>query len=241
MASEKATNGTSNGSSTPIRPTITLNSPELSTSPYLPELADLLDDVFRWAHTKKLPGKELLPASVGRLQAGPQQLVSEIGPEGFCIIMFEGRIGGKIIATASAKPYKPTKAGTTYGSDINMLFKRAPQEDESSNRDTMDADIVGSDVENQSRWELLAFATEVGLMGQGIAGRLAELTNEEIRRRAGREGKGKVVLMLTSMRELNEAYYIKRGWTTMNVKLFAPGTGGSRDGFSVAEMVKVLE
>ena len=217
-----------------------LNSPELSVSPYLTEVGDLLDEVFRWAHTKKLPGKELLPSSVGRLQTGPQQLVAEIGADGFCIIMFEGEVGGRIIATASAKPYKPTKAGDTYGSDINMLFKRAPQEG-SNNRDTMDAGIVGSDVENQSRWELLAFATDVSLMGQGIAGKLTSLTTAEIRRRAAVEGKSKIVLMLSSMKELNEAYYLKRGYTTMNVKIFPPGTGGSRDGFSVAEMVKVLE
>ena len=125
MASQKITNGPSNGPKIPSqRPTILLNSPELSKSPYLDALKVLLDEVFDWAHVKAIPGKEFLPDKMGRLQSGPQQLVSEIGPNGFCIIMFEGKIGGKIIATASAKPYKPTKDGDSYGSEVNMMFKR---------------------------------------------------------------------------------------------------------------------
>ena len=105
----------------------------------------------------------------------------------------------------------------------------------------MDAEVVGSDVDNQSRWELLAFGTDVSLMGQGLAGQLTELTNAEIRRRAAAEGKTKIVLMLSTMRDVNEPYYLKRGYKTMSVKTFPPGTQGSKDGFSVAEMVKVLE
>ena len=241
MASQIAVDGRVNGSSAPPkRSTILLNSPELSTSSYLDPLRVLLDEVFTWCHTKGVPGKELLPASIGRLQSGPQQLVSEIGPDGFCIIMFDVEVGGRIIATASAKPYKPTKPGTTHGSEVNMLFKRKPVED-SNNKDTMDAEVVGSDIENQSRWELLAFATDVKLMGQGIAGQLTEMTHAEIRKRAAAEGKTKVVLMLSTMKELNEPYYLKRGYKTMSVNVFPPGTGGSKDGFSIAEMVKVLE
>lgn len=235
MASKQPPNGTPQGKLPPRRPTLLLNSPELSKSPYLNDLKVILDEVFDWAHVRAVPGKEFLPDKMGRLQSGPQQLVSEIGPNGFCIIMFDGKIGGKIIATASAKPYRPTKNGESYGSDINMLFKRAPAED------PMDVEVVGSDVEKQSRWELLAFATDVNLMGQGIAGRLTELTNAEIRKRAAAEGKTKIVLMLSTMQDVNEPYYRKRGFKTMSVKAFPPGTQGSRDGFSVAEMVKVLE
>ncbi len=47
--------------------------------------------------------------------------------------------------------------------------------------------------------------------------------------------------MLSTMQDVNETYYLKRGFKTMDVKTFPPGTQGSRDGFSVAEMVKVLE
>ena len=52
--------------------------------------------------------------------------------------------------------------------------------------------------------------------------------------------KGEVLLMLSSMQELNEAYYAKRGWETTGVRRFPPGTMGSRDGFGVVEMMKVV-
>ena len=234
MTPQKAANGVPDNQAPSQRPTILSLSAELSKSPHLDALKTLLDDVFDWAHVSAIPGKEFLPDKMGRLQSGPQQLVSEIGPDGFCIVMFEGEIGGKVIATASAKPYKPTKAGESHGSEVNMMFKRAP------GKDPMDADVVGTDIENQSRWELLAFATDITLMGQGIAGRLTDLTYAEIRRRAAAEGKGKIVLMLSTMQDLNEPYYLKRGFQTMSVRSFPPGTQGSRDGFSVAEMVRVL-
>lgn len=54
------------------------------------------------------------------------------------------------------------------------------------------------------------------------------------------EGKSKIRLMLSTMQDLNETYYAKRGWTTTAVRRFPPGTSGSRDGFGVVEMGKVV-
>ena len=54
------------------------------------------------------------------------------------------------------------------------------------------------------------------------------------------KGKGEVLLMLSSMQELNETYYAKRGWEKSGVRRFPPGTMGSRDGFGVVEMMKVV-
>ena len=59
-------------------------------------------------------------------------------------------------------------------------------------------------------------------------------------RKEKKMGKGEVLLMLSSMQELNEAYYAKRGWQTTGVRRFPPGTMGSRDGFGVVEMMKVV-
>lgn len=47
--------------------------------------------------------------------------------------------------------------------------------------------------------------------------------------------------MLSSMQELNETYYAKRGWTTTGVRRFQPGTMGSRDGFGVVEIMKIVD
>ena len=54
------------------------------------------------------------------------------------------------------------------------------------------------------------------------------------------KGKGEVLLMLSSLQELNESYYQKRGWSTTNIKRFPKGTMGSQDGFGVVEMMKII-
>ena len=153
--------------------------------------------------------------------------------------MFEGDEGSRIIASAGAKPFSIMKSSSSGDAHARTLFKRSPPK----------ADVIGTDVDLQhtkaSKWELLAFGTDVALQGQGLAGALTEMVNEEIRRRATKEwkeeGKVEIVLMLSTMQELNEAYYLKRGWTTTNVREFKPGTMGSRDGFHIAEMWKVLK
>ncbi len=59
-------------------------------------------------------------------------------------------------------------------------------------------------------------------------------------RKERKRGKGEILLMLSSMQELNEEYYKKRRWETTGVRRFPPGTMGSRDGFGVVEMMKVV-
>ena len=175
-----------------------------------------------------------------------------------------GEIKGKregnrdtVIATASAKPYVPpepynNEAG--IGEASEKLFKRQPGTD---NALAAYAELP--------KWEILCMCVEPTLQGRGIAGQLMGLTVEEIKRRVvegtkeaqesenaqkdingedrngtDEKAKGEVLLMLSSMQELNEAYYAKRGWQTTGVRRFPPGTMGSRDGFGVVEMMKVV-
>ena len=165
--------------------------------------------------------------------------------------------GDTVIATASAKPYVPpepynNEAGT--GEAGEKIFKRQPGTD---NALAAYAELP--------KWEILCVCVEPTLQGRGIAGQLMGLTVEEIKRRVvegikeaqeskmgkknvngeNRNGtkekaKSEVLLMLSSMQELNEAYYAKRGWQTTGVRRFPPGTLGSRDGFGVGEMMKVV-
>ena len=55
------------------------------------------------------------------------------------------------------------------------------------------------------------------------------------------EQQGQIWLLLSTMQELNEKYYAKRGWVTTASRQFEKGTMGSRDGFGVVEMRKVVE
>lgn len=235
------------GPSSRNRQTFILSPSALSTSHHLRPLASLVNKSFSHSAVHGCPGKEFLPPSGRRLES-PQQLVQEIGPDGFCVILLEDEQGGRVIGTASAKPYSHTKEGTVHGNEVNMMFKRQPVAVIATNgtapTEAPDTDHLASE------WEILAMAVDVDMQGQGIAGTLMESTVQEVRTRAAAasaaaddwegEHSPKIVLMLSTMQELNERYYTKRGWTTTAVRRFEPGTANSRDGFGVAEMVKVL-
>jgi hypothetical protein len=65
------------------------------------------------------------------------------------------------------------------------------------------------------------------------------MVEEEIRRRTKGNGK-EVHIILSTLKEANFKYYLKRGYTMTAEKKFEPGFHGSRDGFSVVEMAKKL-
>ena len=106
-------------------------------------------------------------------------------------------------------------------------------------------------------------AVDPTLQGRGLATQLMNLTVDEIKRRCGSnlrdpsadqthtapsdsggaestkiEKRKEVVLLLSTMKELNEDYYAKRGWTTTATREFPKGTLGSSEGFRVVEMFK---
>ena len=167
-----------------------------------------------------------------------------------------------VIATASAKPYTPppsnndNSAGGEDNASSEKLFKRQPGTDNAL-----------AAYAALPKWEILCMVVEPTLQGRGIAGQIMGETIEEVKRRVvaekeeGRERgyngdgdgwmdgeggyesgkgmeKGEVLLMLSSMQELNEAFYKKRGWETTGVRRFPKGTMGSREGFGVVEMMR---
>lgn len=81
-------------------------------------------------------------------------------------------------------------------------------------------------------------AVDPALQGQGLASQLLDLTIEEIKKRE--RGEKEVVLLLSTMKAMNEGFYARRGWTASNTRVFPRGTSGSRDGFAVVEMYRLV-
>ena len=252
MASKTSTSVDSNGVKVARQTSsIILDSSSLAKSDYLTPLAELLNDAYSNGHVHG-SDKQLLPKETLRLQSGPQQLVDEMGSDGFCVMLLEdpgSKEAGlkKILASGCAKPFKQSVEGVTHGSATNMMFKRAPASP------TSPTEIEDPGV---SKWELLAFGTDLGYQGQGLAGQITKLVCTDIKRRVDEAAKAlgsvngnlsgtnrtpKIVLLLTTMQELNEEYYKRRGWTTTKTMRYAPGVGGSRDGFGIVEMMKPLD
>ena len=252
-------------SSLPCYPltTITLPTPQLANSPHLPALYTLINLAFDHAHRT---GHRTLLLTESRLQS-PTQLLEELGPAGFCILAFANpdtdnvnEKPGKLIATASAKPYtppstEPAKAGSLV-SEINKLFKRKGEVEKKPVHPISPEPEEGNEVgDGLPTWEILAMGVDPALQSRGIASRMLDSTIEEIRRRigegergngkeeeeeVGKEWEGKVKVLLSTMKELNEGYYQRKGWRTTGEKRFEAGVGGSEEGFGIVDMVKVV-
>ena len=176
--------------------------------------------------------------------------------------------GDIVIATASAKPFIPPEPDKNEpGKETaSKLFKRQPGTDEAlaAYAELPKWEILCMVVEPTLQGRGIA-GQLMGLTIEEIKRRVLEGKNGGYKRRHGGnggtngeannvqkyikaehddekkgKGKGEVLLMLSSMQELNESYYAKRGWQTTSVRRFPPGTMGSRDGFGVMEMMKVV-
>ena len=195
---------------------------------------------------------------------------SEVSPEKDVEgLVADEETGATLIATASAKPYVETQLeGKQLREKTHLLFKRPPPDRSEPKADT---DGRGDEEDkDRPKWEILAMAVHPTLQGRGLASTLLEQVITEIKSRAsasiarptaprhrqdsldraghpetldrkGKAAKGKVMLMLSTMLEMNEAYYLKRGFITTAVRRFGPGTLGSRDGVSVAEMMQWVD
>lgn len=239
-------------SSSPRDLTTTLFSPSsLLSSPYLDPIYQLINAAFAGSHT--VGSAEHLPKDLIRL-ANPQQLVEEVGEDGFTIVVFassacdKGEPEKRPIATASAKPWKEDAGECTVGSEVSRLFKRKPRSTPSNN------------LPNIPQWEILIMVVDLAYRNRGLATTLIDTVVQEIKRRVfprplpatptaarveqergGEKAQQdqRIILMLTTMKEKSEGYYQKRGFVTTQERKFAKGQVGSRDGFCVVEMERV--
>jgi len=170
---------------------------------------------------------EYLPASVVRLKSDTQ-LLDEIGPDAFTILIsseIKNPAGLKVYGSASAKPFTGLAAAEHIDEVVRTFKRAAPVE-------PLDPNI--------ERWELMLMAVDVSLQKQGIAGKLMGMVEDEIRRRSC--GKGREVhIILSTMKERNFEYYRKKGFVLTAEKKFEKGVFGSRDGFTLVEMMKKLK
>lgn len=232
----------------PLTTTI-VPSPSLSTFARLQDLAAMLNSSFTHAHLYGA-GYQTLPASTGRLKK-PEQLAGELGPDGFCLVAFssdptdqKGQTpGGRIVATASAKPYHPDKSTEGAGSEVNLMFKRpAPNGNSKTEARQLGKKSLEESDADLPAWEILAMAVEPELQGKGVSNQILELTLDEIKRvvqDTEKENKG-IRILISAMKEITGEYYAKKGWKMTEERRMPSGTAGSTTGFTIVDMVRIV-
>ena len=241
-----------------------LSPASLNVSPHLPALFKLINHCFNISHNP--PGHSYLPSSPTSRLKTHTQLSEEIGPDGFTIIMLAQDTSTQIHGEEEEK--QEGQSDTVIATASAKLFKRQPGTDNALAayaqlpkweilcmvvEPTLQGRGIAGQVmgltieeikrrvgENEDMWLERRYDGDGGMDGEGDYGRGNGEGENVDGRKEKKKGKGEVLLMLSSMQELNEEYYKKRGWETTGVRRFPPGTMGSRDGFGVVEMMKVV-
>jgi len=137
-----------------------------------------------------------------------------------------------VVATASGKRYlgavnivEPSELSTR---DVANTFKR-----------------FGLVADGTEAWELSTMAVDPGLQRQGLAGYLMKLTEDEIKRSFkathGGHDKMKLLILLTTIKEINEEFYAKRGFTLDYEVVYPIGHLGGETGFTVGHFSREVK
>lgn len=207
--------------------TVTLYaSQDLEAAGLIPGLHDLINEAFAFSHgrTRALPAEDL------RLKS-KDQLVRELsGPGTFTfVVTYTGT--NAVIGVASAKKYKSTPSRQAARvEDPKSAFTR-----------------TGPSQPDTEGWELSSMAVDPSLQRQGLAGLLMDLVDGEVKRRflLFREEQGRpelrLVMLLTTVKEINGQFYARRGWRADYETFQGPGWHGSENGFTVVHMSKQVD
>ena len=205
--------------------TVTLYaSRDLEAAGLIPGLHDLINEAFAASHNRS----GSMSAGALRLQSHRQLVLELSGPGTFTyVITYTGT--STVIGVASAKRYK----GTAQAAPISVQKSAFTR--------------TGASEPNTEGFELSSMAVSPSLQRQGLAGLLMKLVEEEVKRRflitraeTGPPGLG-LVMLLTTVKEINEEFYRRRGYRADYETFHGPGFLGSENGFTVVHMSKKVE
>ena len=208
--------------------TLTLFTPsQLAASPLLKPLSTVINAAFA-TQGHQINGESVLSAARLRYDG---QLIDELGAGTgtFTYVLHSRDEDGKetVIATASAKRYlgKVEIAGMQDFQQTGNTFTR-----------------FGPVAEGREMWELSTMAVDGRFQRQGLAGYLMKITEAEVVRRfrgGNVKGKGrKLIMAITTIKEVNEIFYRKRGFETDYEVVFPVGHMESVTGFTITHMSK---
>jgi len=225
-----------------------LDAQNLRDYPRLSELRRMINHGFSDAVNKH--PFILTPGAESYFQS-EERLLNRLGPD---IVLFlitvrntNGRENGKIIATASYKPYEiPWTLRTICDGEGKSAWMTA----ERRNMTETDIPAVQEALELLERadpreensgisMEIVTVVTAPDWQGHGLASRLVRQVTEEVNARA-REAETETrnpifKLMLRTVKEVNEPFWSKLGFRTIRSVFIEPG---SVEGFHQLEMVR---
>lgn len=194
----------------------------LQISGLIPQLFNLINAAFAVSHSRD----GVIPTATLRLQSEAQLMEEFSASDAFTFVITY--TGAKVaLGTASAKPHRggSLKHGAT-GAERSIFTRMEP----------LKGDVVG--------WELVTMAVDPLVQRQGLASMLMKMVEAEVKRRtiSARLEEGKpLVMLLSTVKEVNGAFYAKKGYVRDHEIQYGPGCMGSEHGFTVVHMHAQIE
>ena len=201
--------------------TVTLYaSRDLEAAGLIPQMHDLINDAFAVSHNRS----GIMSDGALRLQSH-RQLVLELSGSGTFTYVITYAGTNTVIGVASGKRYKSTPSSQI--SVEKSAFTR-----------------TGAGEPNTEGFELSSMAVSPSIQRQGLAGLLMNLVESEVKRRflisraeTGPPDLG-LVMLLTTVKEINCEFYTRRDYKADYETFHGPGFLGSEVGFTVVHMSK---
>lgn len=186
-----------------------LTIPSLPSSPFLPSLRTTINSAFLAAHHAN---PHLRPNNDYTLRLPePDTLIQQLGadPTTFLLVLHHPP------SSSSPSSPPPSEALAT----ITCRRYHGPPPAEKAYPFMLLTSAVGGACE----WEIKALAVRPDLQRKGLAGWMLRVAEEEVRRvweevtgadGTGRDGKGRLKVVLAALKETQEGFYAKRGYRT---------------------------
>ena len=215
---------------------------DLPNHPLKQAIHDLVNCAFSAAHPP------WLPASMIRLRQ-PDSMERDLGPNAFTYVLTVPTDPPlpapnlRVLASVSARAYAPKDPATM--DDIARRF--LPRSDPRRRL---------PDGAHEAAWEMKFLVTDPELFGHGLASALVAVVEREMRRRweleedaaawQAAESRGlslpsrerKLRVFLQTIKQMNETWYQRRGYSSIHEGEFEKGFMGSEGGFTLVGMVK---
>ena len=221
---------------------------DLPKHPLRPAVHEVINRAFSAAHPP------YLPASLDRLR-GPDALAEALGPDAFTFVLTAPALS-RLPATPVASAFvpdpsleAPPRVLASVSGGVFTWKDRSTVDPISRNfLPTSDPRIHRADGNGyETAWEMKLMAVDPAVAGRGLASALLGSVEREIHRRwkvieapnGGNQQEGKKMrVFLRTIKEMNERFYLRRGYTTVLKNRCEPGLLGSVAGFSLIGMIK---
>ncbi|KAI4256027.1 MAG: hypothetical protein LQ352_002298 [Teloschistes flavicans] len=230
----------------------------LANTPFLNTLVDFANNAFadRMQNHREM-GFE------GKRFEQPEDFLEEMGPDGVTFIQYtigsQGTEGsGQIVATAGCKPFNITSKLSEradrmreerearekglrkeQGSKHEAFYTKEHEDQLQHLVERMGPMVHTDGQEDVPRFEVMTVCVRPDLQGRKMADKLVERVAEEVSSQVKQAGKGpEFKLVVRLMKEINEKYWLSKGFKPVGEQSFEPGLFGSPTGFHMVDMTR---